>query len=82
MEHYQEVLVALSESVMKNRVKPWRPNHDDVIFSLQKTSLSRKPCFTDDKLQWITFMKSWSLSNFYRKTANIISKNFLVYKCC
>jgi len=83
MEHFQEVTVALSESVMKNRVKrPWRPNPDDVISGLQKTSLSRKPCFTDEKLQCITFMKFWPLSNFYKKTANIIFKNLSVYKCC
>jgi len=29
----------------------------------------------DKKLLWITIMKSWSLSNFYKKTANNILKN-------
>jgi len=83
MEHYQEVMIALSECVMKNRgMRPWWPNHDDVIAGLQKTSLSRKPCFTNEKLQWITFMKSWSPRNLYKKTANIIAKNLSVSKCC
>jgi len=40
-----------------------------------KTSLSQKPCIADKKLLWITIMKSWSLSNFYKKTANINLKN-------
>jgi len=51
---------------------PWRPNPDDVISGLQKISLSRKPCFTDKKLQWITFMKSLSLSNFFIKKQQIL----------
>jgi len=34
-----------------------------------KTSLSRKPCITDKKLLWITIMKSWSLSNLYKKNS-------------
>jgi len=38
-----------------------------------KTSLSRKPCITDTELLWITIMKSWSLSNFYKKTKKILN---------
>jgi len=34
------------------------------------------------KLLWITIRKSWSLSDFHKKTANINSKNWSVYKCC
>jgi len=29
-----------------------------------KTSLSRNPCIADRKLLWVTFIKSWSFSNF------------------
>jgi len=44
----QEVMVALSQSVIENRLKrPRRRNHDDVISGLQKASLSRKPCIPD-----------------------------------
>jgi len=36
MEQYEEVMVALSESIMKNCLKrPWRRNQDDVISYLQ-----------------------------------------------
>jgi len=35
-DHYQEVMVALSESVMKSSLSaPWQRNHDDVISGLQ-----------------------------------------------
>jgi len=47
------------------------------------TSISWKPCMVAEKLLWITIMKYWSLSNFYKKkTANINLKNWSVYKCC
>jgi len=41
-----------------------------------KTLSSRKPCIADKKLQWIPIMKSWSLRNFYKKTANINLKTY------
>jgi len=41
-----------------------------------KTSFSLKPCIADIKLLWITIMKSWSLSNFYKKTANNNQKTY------
>jgi len=31
------------------------------------TLLSWKPCMVAEKLLWITIMKYWSLSNFYKK---------------
>jgi len=39
-----------------------------------KTSLSRKPCNADKSYDvlWITNMKSWSLSNFYKKKQQIL----------
>jgi len=61
---------------------PCRRIHNDVISGLQKTSLSQIPCIADKKLILIIIMKSWSLSNFYKKTANINSKILSVYKCC
>jgi len=70
MVHYQEVMVVLSESVMKIRLKrPLAAKSRGRHIRLANTSLCRKPCFTDEKLHWITFMKSWSLSNFYEKNS-------------
>jgi len=43
-----------------------------------KTSLSRKPCIADKKLLLNTFIKSWSLSNVYKNSANIIFKTVIV----
>jgi len=62
MEHYQEVTFALSESVMKNRLKC--PSGEITVTSYpacNKTSLSRKPHITDKNLLCNTFRKSWSL---------------------
>jgi len=41
-----------------------------------KTSLSRKPCIPDKKLLLITIMKSWLLSNFYKKQQILIKKSY------
>jgi len=39
-------------------------------------SLSWKPCIANKKLLWITIMKSWSLSNFYKKQQILIQKPY------
>jgi len=52
MEHYREVMIALSDSGMKNRLK--RPFGEEIMMTSfpesNKTSLSRKPCILDKKL--------------------------------
>jgi len=71
MKRYQEVMVALSESVIKITEAP--PGGEIIMTSYpacNKTSLSQKPCIADKKLLWIPIMKSWSLSNFYKKNNN------------
>jgi len=40
----------------------------------KKSRYLAKPCFTDEKLQWITFTKSWSLSNFYKNNSKYYFK--------
>jgi len=62
MDHYQEVMVALSESIMKNCVKHplteksrWR----HIRFAI--TSLSRKPFIKAKKLLWNAIRKSFWL---------------------
>jgi len=131
MERYQEVMVALSECVMKNRLKRsmaansrWhhirlaiKPrylgNHAYLIKSYywslsgshdrsfrirheklreaspggeltmmscpigNKTSLSRKSGIANKMLLWITFMKSCSLSNFYKKNSKFYFKKLI-----
>jgi len=57
MEHYQEVMVALSESVMKNCVK--RPCLTITSYPVgNTTSLSRKSCMVAKMLLWIINWKS------------------------
>jgi len=85
MDHYEENMVALSESVVKKCVQcslaeAWRWCHVRPVGD--KTSLSLKPCMVAEKLLWITVMNSWSLSNFKRKRANINSNNWSVYQLC
>jgi len=61
--------------VMKNGVEP--PGGEITMTSYpacNKTSLSRKPRIADKKLLWITIMKYWSLSNFYKKQQILILK--------
>jgi len=58
MERYEEVMIALLESVMKNR-----PGGEITMTSYpacKKISLSRKTCIADKKLLLITLKKSWS----------------------
>jgi len=54
MEHYQEVMVALSESVIKK--SPEAPPGGQITMTsypaCKKTLLSRKPCIPDKKLLW------------------------------
>jgi len=38
----------------------------------KKNLLSLKPCIADKKLQLNSFMKSWSLNNFYQKKQQIL----------
>jgi len=63
MERYQEVMVALSESVIKHRLK--RPLAEKSRWPHIRLSLwprfLRKPCIPDKKLLWNTNRKSWSL---------------------
>jgi len=59
---YEEVMVALSESVVKNRQKrPLAEKSRSRHIRCNKTLLSRKPCIPDKMLLWITIRKSWSL---------------------
>jgi len=78
MERHQEVMVALSKSVMKNRVL--RPPGGEITTLKypvgNKTSLSRKPCIADKKLLWNAIRKSRSLSNFYIKKQISIKKTY------
>jgi len=63
MDRYQEVMVALTEFVMENRLK--RPPGDKITMTsysaCNKTSLPRKPCIPDKNLLWNAIGKSWSL---------------------
>jgi len=62
MDHYQEVMVALSESVMKNHLK----RHLAEKLLWRHIRLAIKPRYLRNHAsQIITIMKSWSLSNFY-----------------
>jgi len=75
IERYQEVMVAVSESVIKSPVMP--PSGEITMTSYpvdNETPLSRKPCIPDKKLLWITIRKSWSPSDFYKKI--IIQKTY------
>jgi len=79
MEHYQEVMVDLSEYFMKKCVNAI-PGGGLTMTSYpvgNKTSLSRKPFTADRKLLCFSIMKSWSFSIFYfKKPANINSKTY------
>jgi len=60
MERYLGVMVAVSESVMKNRVKA-PPGRGLTMTSYpigNKTPLSHKPCVADKKLLWNAIWKS------------------------
>jgi len=75
-------MVALSEFVMKNRLK--RPLAEKS--RLRHIWLAIKPRYLGNhasqmKITFDHYQKSWSLSDFYKKTANINSKNLSVYKC-
>jgi len=59
---------------------PWWSNHDDVISGLQNTPLSWKPRDTDKKLQWFTFMKSWSLIVIFINQQILIQKTYQFIK--
>jgi len=81
MEHYQEVMVALSESIMKNCRKRsltakwwWR----DILLVIKACNHASqmKSCYGS------LLGSLGRLVIFIKKTANIISKNSLVYKCC
>jgi len=41
-------------------------------YSVDNKTSSRKPCMADKKLLWISIMKSWTLSNFYKKQQILI----------
>jgi len=76
MKRYHEVMVTLSESVIKSACSaPLRRTDDDIIYG-NTTSLSRKPCLAAKQLLWIAIMKSWSLSNLYRKQQILIQKTY------
>jgi len=77
MEHYQEVMDALSESVVIDESREAPPGVE-ITMSLiwlaikaqimmtsypagNKISFYRKPCIPDKKLLWYTMRKSWSL---------------------
>jgi len=68
IERYQEVMVALLKSVLKNRLK--RPLAEKSRW--RHIRLAIKPRYLGNhasqiKRYWITFMKSCSLSNFYKR---------------
>jgi len=72
-ERYQEVILALSESVMKNRLK--RPLAEKSRW--RHIWLAIKPRYLGNhafqiKFLLITVMRSWSFSNFYKKKQQII----------
>jgi len=78
MGRYQEVMVALSESVMKNRVKrPLAVTANDVISGItmmsypvyNKTRHLGNHASQIKKLLLNTFMKSWSLSKLHEKSS-------------
>jgi len=61
MEYYQEVMVALSESVI-----PEAPPSGGLTMTVSypvgnTTSLSQKPCMVAKQLLWIIYWKLWSL---------------------
>jgi len=67
---YQEFMVALSESVMKNHIK--RPLEEKSRWHNNQFAVKpQKSCIAYKKLLLNTFMKSWSLSNFYFKKNSI-----------
>jgi len=83
-------MVALSEAIIKK--SPEAPHGGGVTMTSypvgNKTSLSRKPCIADKSYYGtqsashgrsyrIRHAKSWSFSNFYKKTASINLKNFI-----
>jgi len=76
MDHYQEIMLALSESVTKKSPEA-QPGGGQTMISYPAcniTSLSRKPFIADKKLLWITIMKSWSLSNLKKTQQTVIKK--------
>jgi len=74
MERYLEIMVPLSESVMKSVQAAFPGGGLTMTFFPvgNKTSLSWKPGIADKTLLWITILKSWSLSNFYNKKQQIL----------
>jgi len=71
MEIYQEVMGCSFK--LRYEKSPEEPPGRGLTMTscpvCNKTSSSRKPCIADKKLQWITIMKSWSFSNFYKKNS-------------
>jgi len=81
MKRYQEVMVALSKSVMKNRLNA-PPGGEITMTSYpvgNKTSLSQKPCIPDKKLLWNAIRKSWSQLTGYATESN--EKNIFAVLC-
>jgi len=63
MEHYQEVMVALSDSVMKIcRKLPLAEKNDDVISDLQENLAISETVHPRQKLVWNAIRKSLSLT--------------------
>jgi len=83
IDHYQEVKLALSETVMKNCLK--RPLAEKSRWC--QFRLAMKPRYLGNHASQIKSYYgslSWSIGRFVIsiKTANINSKNLWVYKCC
>jgi len=69
MDLVNGVLVALSESVMNIRVKrPLAAKSGWRHIRLAKKTRYLKNHASQIKKQWITCMKSWSLSNFFKNS--------------
>jgi len=82
MNHYHEHGQPFRIRHEKTRVAPPGKGMTKKSYPVgNKTSLSPKPCIADKKVTILnTFRKSWSLSNFYKKTAYINFKNLSDYK--
>jgi len=65
MEHYEEIMVALSESIMKNCQK--RP---------LAAKIKARNHASQIKLLWFTIRKSWSLSDFHKKQQILMQKTY------
>jgi len=75
MEHYEKVMVALSQSIFKNclkRPQAVKSRSRDILFVIK----ARNHASQIKKILWITIRKSWSLSDFHKKQQTLIQKTY------